>query len=125
MSKWVCQCYAVNHVLDWVCHNCKKEWIIETSPYSNIKTTTASKTEDDRDDRKYILSRLEHYKKLATQFVQTNIMLEARNKALEAKLSLAEDLITHPYWATREWEIPPSLMQRRKNLVTALYEEEL
>jgi len=51
-------------------------------------------------------------------------LLEAKNKELEAKLSLAEDLITHPYWVTRESEISPSLMMRRKNLITALYEEE-
>ena len=46
MSKWICKCNAINPVLNWVCHNCKREWIIETSPYSNIKTISVSK--DDR-----------------------------------------------------------------------------
>lgn len=98
MSKWICKCNAVNPVLNWVCHNCGKDWVVEAKA-ENIKTISLSK--DDRIE-----------------------LLEARNKKLEAKLSLAEDLITHPYWATRESEISPSLMERRKNLITALYEEE-
>jgi len=30
MSKWICKCNAINPVLNWVCHNCGKDWVIES-----------------------------------------------------------------------------------------------
>jgi hypothetical protein len=42
---WICKCNAINPVLNWVCHNCKKYWVVKTKP-ENI--TTICITKDDR-----------------------------------------------------------------------------
>ena len=44
-NRWICQCGAVNAFVNGVCHNCKKEWLMETSA-SNM--TTICITKDDQ-----------------------------------------------------------------------------
>jgi hypothetical protein len=95
MSKWICKCGSINPVLNWVCHNCEADWVVETKA-ENI--TTISITKDDQIDS--LKAEIEVLAKenanlfLAAKSWEREANIEADHvKELKAKLEIAVDAL--------------------------------
>jgi len=82
-NRWICQCGAVNAFVNGVCHNCKKEWLMETSA-SNM--TTICITKDDQ---------IESLSAMIKLWEERNADNVREIEVLKAKLQIAVDALDY------------------------------